>query len=164
MSNPLGYTANAVARQGVRPSVESVDGRLALELSTPESLGGTGGDGTNPEELLATGYAACLLSAIRLAALQDGAPIDGAEVRCELTVASDDAGAFRADVRLQARLPSLPQERARSILRAATEAWPYGGHRRPELHVDLADDAADESGAARVLEARRDAADEGGYS
>lgn len=44
------------------------DGSLILTLSTPKALGGAGGEGTNPEQLLAAGYAACFLSAVRFVA------------------------------------------------------------------------------------------------
>jgi organic hydroperoxide reductase OsmC/OhrA len=40
------------------------DGRLDLKLSSP----GSPGTGTNPEQLFATGWSACFLSAIKLAA------------------------------------------------------------------------------------------------
>lgn len=44
------------------------DGSLILTLSTPKALGGAGGEGTNPEQLFAAGYAACFLSAVRFVA------------------------------------------------------------------------------------------------
>ena len=39
----------------------------------PPALGGSGGEGTNPEQLFAAGYAACFLSAIRAAAAEENA-------------------------------------------------------------------------------------------
>ncbi|KZV70720.1 OsmC-like protein [Peniophora sp. CONT] len=63
------YTAHAVARgEGRDGEVKSDDDAgLTLRLGTPKSLGGQG-DGNNPEQLFAMGYAACLLTAIQLAA------------------------------------------------------------------------------------------------
>lgn len=37
----------------------SSDGLLDLDLTFPAELGGRGGQGTNPEQLFAAGYAAC---------------------------------------------------------------------------------------------------------
>ena len=42
----------------------TADGRLDLQLSVPEDMGGQGGPGTNPEQLFAVGYAACFQSAL----------------------------------------------------------------------------------------------------
>ncbi len=39
-----------------------------MDLSTPRELGGTGGPGTNPEQLFAAGYSACFLSAMKAVA------------------------------------------------------------------------------------------------
>ncbi|KAI0089096.1 OsmC-like protein [Irpex rosettiformis] len=62
------YTAHATARgQGRDGEVETDDdAKLKLHLAMPRSLGGKG-DGQNPEQLLAMGYSACLLSAIQFA-------------------------------------------------------------------------------------------------
>jgi osmotically inducible protein OsmC len=40
------------------------DNRLKVSLSTPKGLGGDDGQGTNPEQLFAAGYAACFIGAI----------------------------------------------------------------------------------------------------
>jgi Ohr subfamily peroxiredoxin len=59
------YSTQATALGGRIGSVASADGRLRLELSAPRALGGDGGAGTNPEQLLAAALASCLLEAIR---------------------------------------------------------------------------------------------------
>ena len=48
----------------------SPDGGYSLALSVPKGLGGPGGEGTNPEQLFAAGYAACFLGAVKLVARQ----------------------------------------------------------------------------------------------
>ncbi|OCH92455.1 OsmC-like protein [Obba rivulosa] len=67
------YTAHATARgQGRNGEVKSYDDAgLELRLAMPKSLGGKG-DGQNPEQLFAMGYAACFLSALQLVAGQQG--------------------------------------------------------------------------------------------
>ncbi|KAI0779462.1 OsmC-like protein [Fomes fomentarius] len=67
------YTAHATARgQGRNGTVKSDDDcGLELRLAMPRSLGGKG-DGQNPEQLFAMGYAACFLSALQLVAGQTG--------------------------------------------------------------------------------------------
>src|SRR5690606_30904746 len=51
--------------------VKSDDGSLAVELLLPLALGGARG-GTNPEQLLAAGYAACFDGALSLLAVRAG--------------------------------------------------------------------------------------------
>ena len=60
------YTANATATGGRDGRGVSSDKALDVALSTPKELGGAGGEGTNPEQLFAAGYAACFLSAMKL--------------------------------------------------------------------------------------------------
>ncbi|KAI0633215.1 OsmC-like protein [Trametes polyzona] len=67
------YSAHATARgQGRNGQVISDDDcGLELRLAMPKSLGGKG-DGQNPEQLFAMGYAACFLSALQMVAGQTG--------------------------------------------------------------------------------------------
>ena len=58
------YTAEAVVEGGRGGHGRSSDGRLEVDLSVPQELGGAGGPGTNPEQLFAVGYAACFQSAL----------------------------------------------------------------------------------------------------
>ncbi|ESK92110.1 organic hydroperoxide resistance protein [Moniliophthora roreri MCA 2997] len=64
------YTATATATGEGRNGHVSSNG-LDLNLATPKELGGNG-NGQNPEQLFAMGYAACLLGAIRAVAAQKG--------------------------------------------------------------------------------------------
>ena len=58
------YTAEAVVQGGRQGHGRTTDGRLEVDLSVPEEMGGDGGPGTNPEQLFAVGYAACFQSAL----------------------------------------------------------------------------------------------------
>src|SRR5437899_12688029 len=58
------YTAEAVVDGGRQGHGRTSDGRLDVDLSVPEEMGGPGGSGTNPEQLFAVGYAACFQSAL----------------------------------------------------------------------------------------------------
>src|SRR4028118_1969168 len=67
------YTAEATAWGGRDGRVASSDGVLDVTLAVPKSLGGPGGEATNPEQLFAAGYAACFHSALKLVAAKAGA-------------------------------------------------------------------------------------------
>ena len=51
------YTATAIAEGGRSGHVSVDDGPIDLDLSVPKSMGGDGGDGTNPEQLFGSAYA-----------------------------------------------------------------------------------------------------------
>ena len=62
----VAYTANATATGGREGTAKSDDGRLDVALSTPKGLGSDDGQGTNPEQLFAAGYAACFYWCIKI--------------------------------------------------------------------------------------------------
>ncbi|KAI0042361.1 OsmC-like protein [Auriscalpium vulgare] len=68
IKKPL-YTAHATARGKGRDGevVLNDDDGLKLRLGTPKAFGGLG-DGHDPEQLLAMGFAACFLTSLQLAA------------------------------------------------------------------------------------------------
>src|SRR3954465_6023904 len=85
------------------------DGALDVQLRSPKELGGEGG-GTNPEQLFATGYAACLEGAIKAA--RRGRKPDAREVSIESRVAfgpADDRS-FTIAVGLAVTLPGFDDE------------------------------------------------------
>jgi osmotically inducible protein OsmC len=59
------YTAEAAVEGGRTGHARTTDGRLDVQLSAPEVMGGDDGPGTNPEQLFAAGYAACFPSALQ---------------------------------------------------------------------------------------------------
>ena len=66
------YTAEALASgEGRDGTAVSNDGKLELHLASPVELGGDG-EGTNPEQLFAAGYAACFHCALRLVGREEG--------------------------------------------------------------------------------------------
>jgi len=55
MSVDVKYRTAATANGGRDGRTHTEDGKLDLQLSTPKELGGPGGEGTNPEQLFASG-------------------------------------------------------------------------------------------------------------
>ena len=65
--DPL-YTTEALATgAGRNGSVTVPDGGLEFDLASPRAMGGSG-NGSNPEQLFAAGYAACFHSVLQLTA------------------------------------------------------------------------------------------------
>ncbi len=121
----LRYVARADAREGTPPRLTGEEGRISLNLATPRELGGSGGDGVSAEGLLAAGYAACLLSALRYEATRQRIDLNGAEVSCLADVSGQD-DTFQVRFSLEVSLPSISGDQAQALLNSALGAWPFG--------------------------------------
>jgi lipoyl-dependent peroxiredoxin len=71
------YETSARATGGRDGRATTLDGSLDVKLTTPKELGDASGDGNNPEQLFAAGYAACFLNAMKFIALQFEAGVSG---------------------------------------------------------------------------------------
>ena len=137
MTTPL-YETTVTARGGRAGAAESTDGRLAVSLSVPQSLGGAGGPGTNPEQLFAAGYAACYDSALRLVARKQGVTIaDQSSITARVGLERTERGLFELAVKLTAELPGLPTSTARALMEAAHQVCPYSNATRGNITVTL---------------------------
>ncbi len=63
------YVAHASATGGRDGHAGTDDNKLSVTMARPKELGGNGA-GVNPEQLFATGYSACFLSAMQFVAGQ----------------------------------------------------------------------------------------------
>jgi lipoyl-dependent peroxiredoxin len=135
------YTATATATDAGRNGrTRTDDGKLDLELSMPESMGGPGGAGTNPEQLFAAGYAACFANAMRSAARRAGdeSVVEGATVTAHVDIGATGGGRFGLAVRLDAAVPALEQADAEDLVARAHERCPYSNATRGNVEVELA--------------------------
>ncbi|WP_417816989.1 organic hydroperoxide resistance protein [Tritonibacter scottomollicae] len=115
------------------------DGPLTLSLSTPKALGGPGGEGTNPEQLFASGYAACFLSALRfIAGRQKHKLPEDTSVTVTVGIGPRDDGAgFALDIALAASLPGLDGKIASKLVEEAHATCPYSHLTREGAQVRL---------------------------
>jgi len=133
------YETTATATGGREGHTETEDGKVAFDLSIPEGLGGKGGDGANPEQLFAAGYAACFLSAVKaVAPKQDVTVPEDAKVTATVGIGRrDDGTGFGLAVRLTVELPGVEREEAEAVARAAHEVCPYSHAIKGNVAVDL---------------------------
>jgi Ohr subfamily peroxiredoxin len=134
------YTATATVTGGREGHVRSSDGVLDHALSMPRALGGSGGPGTNPEQLFAAGYAACFESAVRLVARLRKAPLTDASITANVTLNKTPENLFELAVELRAKLVGVPPADARALLDAAHEICPYSRATRGNITVTLVAD------------------------
>jgi osmotically inducible protein OsmC len=134
------YTATATATDAGRNGrTRTDDGKVDFELSMPERLGGPGGEGTNPEQLFAAGYAACFANAMRSAARRAGdeSVVEGATVTAHVDIGSIGDGRFGLAVRLEADVPKLPQAEAEDLVGRAHDRCPYSNATRGNIDVGI---------------------------
>jgi Ohr subfamily peroxiredoxin len=133
------YRTEATAIGGRTGSAASFDGLLRVRLVTPAALGGSGGEGSNPEQLFAAAYAACFLSAIKDAAAAEGTSIaEDTNVTASVDLgAREDESGMDLQVALGIDLPGLDRPTAERIVAAAHRACPYSHAVRGNVDVRL---------------------------
>jgi Ohr subfamily peroxiredoxin len=133
------YTTTATATGGREGQAKTEDGSLEVKLATPKELGGAGGQGNNPEQLFAAGYAACFLGAMKAVASQGGTakvPQD-ANVRATVGIGPRSEGGFGLDIALDVSLPGVPREQAQDLVEKAHQVCPYSNATRNNVPVRL---------------------------
>ena len=132
------YTTSAtVTGSGREGHGATADGRLSVDLSVPRELGGSGGPGTNPEQLFATGYAACFLSALRFISGKEKQKLpDETTVTASVGIGPRDDGAgFGLDVALEVAVPGFDKALAEDLVAKAHIVCPYSEATRANLAV-----------------------------
>ncbi|QBI54239.1 organic hydroperoxide resistance protein [Streptomonospora litoralis] len=131
------YTAQAeVEGEGRKGRGRTDDGRLEVDLSVPSGMGGDDGQGTNPEQLFAVGYAACFHGALKKVAREAGDSADGSKIDSAVSLGSAEDGLTLA-VELQVTIPGKSQEEAQKLVEAAHQVCPYSRATRGNIEVTL---------------------------
>ena len=131
------YETAMIAHGGREGRAESLDGSFALSLSVPKGLGGPGGDGTNPEQLFAAGYAACFLGAVKLVARTRKIALpDDVSITAKVGIGPVPSG-YALAVELTASMPGVDRTVAEDIVAGAHERCPYSNATRGNVDVKL---------------------------
>ncbi|MFF0494261.1 organic hydroperoxide resistance protein [Nocardia sp. NPDC004068] len=131
------YTAEALATgDGRNGHARTTDGKVDVALAIPKEMGGSG-QGTNPEQLFAAGYAACFHSALRLVGTQAKANVDDSAVGAKVGIGTLDNGGFGLTVTLEVTLPHVSPEQARELTERAHQVCPYSNATRGNIDVEL---------------------------
>ena len=138
MSVDVLYRTSASATGGRDGQARSDDGNFDVKLSTPKELGGSGGEGTNPEQLFAAGYAACFIGALKVAGqqLKIRVPAD-TTVNAKVGIGPRAEGGFGITADLAVDMPRLGRSDAERLVEAAHQICPYSNATRNNLEVTL---------------------------
>jgi lipoyl-dependent peroxiredoxin len=118
------FRTAATAHGGRNGYIETPDHHLGVKLSVPQEIGGDGGVGTNPEQLLAAGYAACFQSAIGSVARREEVRFGTSKVEGDVGLMRDEIG-YVLDIELKITLPGLSREQAQHLIDEAHKVCPY---------------------------------------
>jgi osmotically inducible protein OsmC len=131
------YTAEATVQGGREGSGRTDDGRLIVDLDVPTEMGGSGGPGTNPEQLFSVGYAACFQSTLLRIASGRKLDLGQSTITSHVSIGPDAAGAFGLAVTLDLDAPQLDREQAADLMSRAHEVCPYSRATRGNISVEL---------------------------
>jgi lipoyl-dependent peroxiredoxin len=132
------YTAEATASGGREGHAATSDGRVDVELDVPKEMGGSGGPGTNPEQLFAVGYAACFQSALLRFATGRGLDLSESRVTARVGIGLlRGGGGLGLAVALDLDAPGLSRDVAVDLMNRAHETCPYSRATRGNIAVTL---------------------------
>jgi osmotically inducible protein OsmC len=131
------YTAEAAATGGRAGHAATSDGRVDVKLDVPKEMGGSGGPGTNPEQLFAVGYAACFQSALLRFANGRGLDLSESHVTARVGIGLLRSGGLGLAVALDLDAPGLSRDVAVDLMNRAHETCPYSRATRGNIEVTL---------------------------
>ncbi|MFI7586166.1 organic hydroperoxide resistance protein [Spongisporangium articulatum] len=136
MPEKILYTAVATSTgDGRNGHVRSSDGLIDTDVKIPKEMGGEGG-ATNPEQLFASGYAACFHSALKAVSKSVGVDVTDSAVTAEVGIGPQGQG-FGLAVTLHVELGGVSEDDARRAVEAAHQVCPYSNATRGNVDVQL---------------------------
>lgn len=130
------YTTTAISKGGrTGGKVALTDTGLWYHTEHSKGLGGSG-EGANPEQFFALGYANCFNSAVLFVASQKKIDASAAVVRCEVGIGRGDGG-LELSAKLTLSLPGMERAQVQELLDAAHQVCPYSKATRGNISVEL---------------------------
>jgi len=130
------YTAQAHTTGGREHGHgHTTDGELNVEIRPPKEAGGPGG-GTNPEDLVAVGWAAAFESALGTVARRHHLVTSDVSIESDISLLSTGDGGYTIEATLDVMLPSIPDhETAAELVREAELVCPYSSAFRGNIDI-----------------------------
>jgi osmotically inducible protein OsmC len=137
MADPI-YTAEATVTGGRADGHgATTDGKLDVQLRLPTEMGGDG-DGTNPEQLFAVGYAACFEGALGVVARREKAEVGDVSIASHVSLLTNEDRGFKLAVELDVTMPQVDDiEQAKRLVAGAHRVCPYSNATRGNIEVAL---------------------------
>lgn len=132
------YETKGIAIGGRGGNVHTEDGQFSAKLGLPQGLGGKG-EGNNPEQFFACGYAACFGGALMVAARNQKIPVKDAdvEITADVKLLQDEKGGFFLQVALTGNIAGMDKATTQNLMEAAHQICPYSKATRGNIDVTL---------------------------
>lgn len=129
------YTAHVHVTGGRDGAAKSDDGKLDVKLAMPQAMGGNG-DGVNPEQLFAAGYAACFMGAARKIAGEEkiALPKDFT-IDADISLNKNAQGNLDIKATFVVNLPGMDSAKAEALIDKAHQFCPYSRATRGNIDV-----------------------------
>jgi len=131
------YSTTSTAWGGREGRAATNDGRVDVNLSVPKSMGGDDGPGTNPEQLFATGYAACFHSALKGVARREKVDISDSAVSVTISLVGNPATGIDLAARIEAQIGGVDRDVALKLLEGAHAMCPYSRATRNNISQEV---------------------------
>jgi lipoyl-dependent peroxiredoxin len=113
------------------------DGALEVDLRSPPEMGGSGG-GTNPEQLIAVGWAACFESALGAVGRRRRQDVGDVAIDSRIMLVPTPDRGYNLTAELDVTLPSVDDPaQAEALVRAAHEVCTYSNATRGNVDVRI---------------------------
>jgi Ohr subfamily peroxiredoxin len=131
------YKTKAVSKGGrAGGKVSLAEGGFYLHMEHSKPLGGSG-EGVNPEQLFAMGWATCFNGAVLFIAKQKNIDATSAIVTCEVGIGREEGG-LGLSAKLTLAVPGLERAQVQELLEAAHQMCPYSKATRNNIPVEIA--------------------------
>ncbi|SKB66304.1 peroxiredoxin, Ohr subfamily [Salegentibacter holothuriorum] len=132
------YKTTVTTKGARKGHAKSDDGILDVQLSMPKSMGGEGGDYTNPEQLFAAGYSACFGSALQVVAKKHKIELgEDLSVSAVVELGQTEEENLQLAVVLDCFLPGVDVETGEKLVNEAHVICPYSRATRDNIDVTL---------------------------
>ncbi|GGW82314.1 organic hydroperoxide resistance protein [Salegentibacter mishustinae] len=132
------YKTTVTTKGARKGHAKSDDGKLDVKLSMPKSMGGDGGDFTNPEQLFGAGYSACFGGALQQVAKKHDIELgEDLSVSAVVKLGLTEEENLQLSVTLDCFLPGVDVETGEKIVNEAHEVCPYSRATRDNIDVTL---------------------------
>lgn len=129
--------AVSTAKGGRNGHVKSEDGKIDMKFSVPKSMGGDGGEGTNPEQLFASAYAGCYGSALQACAEKMKVDLGDFSVTATIKLGVAEEGDLNLSAVLDSYIPGVDVKTGEELVNQAHEMCPFSRATRDNIDVTL---------------------------
>jgi len=129
------YETKATAIGGRNGLIKSEDGVINMKVRIPTKLGGKGGNYTNPEQLFASGYAACFDSALNHIATINKLNIESTTSATIGLAKKNDS--YQLTASLEVKIEGINAEAAKKLVDKAHTTCPYSNAIKNNIDVKI---------------------------